>query len=51
MTKQFKLGFINLVHHIDWVAKIVPTLKNDWKLITCVDSFGDLNKAFPNYKG
>ena len=44
VIKQLKVGFIKLVHQVEWIAYVVPVPKKDEKVRMCVD-FRDLNKA------
>ena len=37
VTKQLKVGFIKLVHQVEWIANVVPVPKNDGKVRMCVD--------------
>ena len=46
VTKQLKVEFIKPVHQVEWIANVVPILKQDGKVRMCVD-FRDLNKACP----
>jgi hypothetical protein len=46
VEKQLKAGFLSTVTYSDWVANIVPVLKKDGKVRTCVD-YRDLNWASP----
>ena len=41
-----KVGFIKLVHQVEWIANVVPVPKKDGKVRMCMD-FRDLNKAYP----
>ncbi|XP_039030715.1 uncharacterized protein LOC120165222 [Hibiscus syriacus] len=46
VKKQLDDGFLKVGKYPEWVANIVPVLKNDGKIRICVD-YRDLNKANP----
>jgi len=46
VDKLHKAKFIRIVLHPQWVANIVPVMKNDGKVRICID-FWDLNRACP----
>ena len=46
VMKLLKVGFIEVVPYLEWVANIVPTMKKDGRVRVCVD-YRDLNKASP----
>ena len=44
VQKLIECGFIRKEQHLDWIANIVPVLKNNGKIQVCID-FRDLNIA------
>ena len=46
VKKLIDSGFIREEQHPDWVANIVPVVKNNGKIRICID-FRDLNEAYP----
>ena len=44
--KLFKIGFIEVVLYLEWVANKVPVMKKVGRIQVCID-YHDLNKASP----
>ena len=46
VEKHLKVKFLEVVDDTQWLANIVPVLKNDERVRMCVE-YRDLNKAYP----